>query len=35
MVLANNYYHQRGVAIMAKVVLSLKYENEQTNTETL
>jgi len=33
MVLANKYYHQRSVTIMEKGVLSLKYENEKTNTE--
>ena len=33
MVLAKKYYHQRSVTIMGKGVLSLKYENEKTNTE--
>ena len=33
MVLAKKYYHQRSVTIMDKGVLSLKYENEKTNTE--
>jgi len=29
--LANKYYHQRGVTIMAKGILPFKGENEKTN----